>query len=74
MAEYSEFGFGMRMDVNLPRLSDGLGLSKQDILTPEKALKSIRALLQSRPDIGKKSVILPWYFIESFWKIINFFC
>lgn len=66
MAEYSEFGFGMRLDVNLPRLSDGLGLPKQDVLTPEKAVQSIRALLQSRPDIGKKFVILLWYFIESF--------
>lgn len=51
MAEYSEFGFGMRMDANLPRLNAGIALPKKDTPTPEQALQSIRSLLRSRPDV-----------------------
>lgn len=55
MAEYSEFGFGMRLDANLPRLNAGITLPKKEIPTPEQALQSIRSLLRSRPDVGKYS-------------------
>lgn len=58
MAEYSEFGFGMRLDANLPRLNSGITLPKKDTPTPEQALQSIRSLLRSRPDVGRLFFVL----------------
>lgn len=51
MAEYSEYGFGMRLDVNLPRMN-AVSLPKKDTLTPDQAIQSIRTLMQSKPDVG----------------------
>lgn len=51
MAEYTEFGLGMRVDANLPRLNAGVSLPKKEVLTADQALQSIRALLPSRQDI-----------------------
>ncbi|KAK3927645.1 Clavesin-2 [Frankliniella fusca] len=51
MAEYSEYGFGMRLDANFPSLNTGVTLPKKEIVTPDQALKSIRTLILSKPDV-----------------------
>ncbi len=53
MAEYSEYGYGMRLEANFPSLNTGVTLPKKETVTPDQALKAIRTLILSKPDVGE---------------------
>lgn len=56
MAEYCEFGFGMRMDANLPRLNAEIAAQKKDALSADQALQAVRNLILTRTDIGMYAI------------------